>query len=616
MDGRNYDIAVVGESMAGKSTWISALCREDVAEMLGEIHRENKQGQTKVAAHYLLRDTKAESFYVESVKWNYEKLIDCLEKGQKEEVEKLFAPLGLSLEKFFGESCQDKDMEVELREYLESGEAIKCIGKSQNLSEFVKNVVNDKTFGDSGLISCIEISVPAAPEVWKEISDRGLDYVRIRDTRGFLDESTERMQEFLEKVKKEQAKREDDGRDALDEETDPQEECIQEMLDERGISGTDAVIFMSVSNSNALCKEGMRETYGPMIAYLLGKHPVFLMVRTDEMTKLIRQKGRTYQENCNWILKDEIFSDLDDVRELLEDYRKRSDGQNDYKSDIAKKNYRELLLVNLSKKMMQENRNWDKEIYRPCVSAVFGEVMEGIRHYHESLETARRCLEVIANPTAKLKELYDTYFWKNILCYNFREPKDKYYYSGLFGFRTRELAEKLRGSYLGGMVGKRGGLTTYIPGGMIRVGEYAIDMLETVYSLEKYLLNELVEELEPELEKYVSQKVEEDRVSEAVREEKENLRKYFEHLREMNFERLSCTNRMVPRIYLEKVCKDTKKYYEKKCLGLGESFPELRERCAEDVQERDREALAVVNYGVWKLMISHLYLDDTEEDNG
>ena len=46
MSEKIYDIAVIGESMAGKSTWISALCREDVAEMLEEIHRENKQGQT------------------------------------------------------------------------------------------------------------------------------------------------------------------------------------------------------------------------------------------------------------------------------------------------------------------------------------------------------------------------------------------------------------------------------------------------------------------------------------------------------------------------------------------------------------------------------------------
>lgn len=613
MSEKIYDIAVIGESMAGKSTWISALCREDVAEMLEEIHRENKQGQTKVAAHYLLRNTETE-FCIESVKWNYEKLIDFLQAGQNEQMEKLFAPLGLSIEKFLGESYQGEDMEAELEEYLESGKTKEIIRSSQNLPEFIKNVVNDKAFGESEIISCIEFSVAAAPEIWKEISDRGLSYVKIRDTRGLLDESAGRMQELLEKVKKEQEKRKEEHRDALDKETDLQEECIQEMLDERGIFGTHAVIFMSTPNANALSKESMREIYGPMIAHLLGKHPVFLMVRTDELTKLMEQNYASYQENCNQILKDKYFSGLDDLRKLLEDYRKMSDGEKNYKFDIAKKNYHELLLVDISQTMMEESEDWNKEIYRPCVSAAFGEVMEGIGHYHESLETAKQCLAEIANPTVKLKELYDTYYWGRIKCYYEEEVEDKYYHSGMFGFRTRELAEKLIGPYKGGMVGKRGGLTTYIPGGMIRVGEYAIDILETVYWLEEYLLDELEEKLKPELEEYVSQKVEADRVSEATREEKENLRKHFKRLREMNFEKLSCTKRMVPRGYLEKVCKQSKEYYEKKSFASGEGFSELKERFKEDMSVRDREALAVVHYGVWKLMISHLGWKDTEDD--
>lgn len=269
-DIRNYDFSVVGESMAGKSTWISALCQKDAAELLEEIHRANRQGQTKIAAHYLLRNPESGSFCVESVKWNYAKLADCLQGGQKEQTEKLLASLGLSP----GEGIFNEDTEGELKKYMESGDAAERIRKSQNLPEFIKNVVNGREFGDSGIISGIELSVPASPKVWKEIAGRGLDFVRIRDTRGFLDESADSMQELLENAKKRREEKEKNGIDAGYREKDLWKISIRDMMDERGISGTDAVVFMVVSGSNALCKGSMRQIYGPMITSMLERHPV------------------------------------------------------------------------------------------------------------------------------------------------------------------------------------------------------------------------------------------------------------------------------------------------------------------------------------------------------
>lgn len=208
---------------------------------------------------------------------------------------------------------------------------------------------------------------------------------------------------------------------------------------------------------------------------------------------------------------------------------------------------------------------------------------------------------------AKLKELYDEVFLDDIVCTESMETGKKYYHSRLFNCQTLELANRLMEPYRGGMVGVQEGLT----------GErYAIVMLETVYRLEKRLLPKLVEKLEPEIKECVSQQVEETGVPEAIREEKDNMLKYFTHHLETDFEELSGTDRMVPRTYLEDVCERTKAYFPDEGVNFGKCFPELEGRYSDDEWKRDKLALAVVKYAAWELMISHLHWNDTEEDNG
>lgn len=217
----------------------------------------------------------------------------------------------------------------------------------------------------------------------------------------------------------------------------------------------------------------------------------------------------------------------------------------------------------------------------------------------------------IGNPAAKLKELYDREFAQSIRRYEAGEKS--FYYSQIFGNRTRNLAAKLLEPYEGGMAGERGGLTTGAPQGMgMKVGEYAILMLEAVYRLEEKLLPELAEKLEPEIEEYVRQKEKDGRVSEAVKEEKERLLENFKRHMETESEHLHCTGRMVKREYLKDVCGQTRKYFEQKGVLFRECFPELEEALPYDARVEDKGNLAIVKYAAWKLMAAHLHLEDTE----
>ena len=76
-----YDIAVMGESMAGKSTWIASLFREDIAIKLSSISHDNTEGQTKIASRYNLLNPEQERLIIQSIGWDEEKLASVYHKN-------------------------------------------------------------------------------------------------------------------------------------------------------------------------------------------------------------------------------------------------------------------------------------------------------------------------------------------------------------------------------------------------------------------------------------------------------------------------------------------------------------------------------------------------------
>ena len=73
-----YDIVVIGESMSGKSTWISTLFKENFRKELKSICALNKEGQTKIPLYYFIEAPNKDILQVKSIGWNGETLVQVL----------------------------------------------------------------------------------------------------------------------------------------------------------------------------------------------------------------------------------------------------------------------------------------------------------------------------------------------------------------------------------------------------------------------------------------------------------------------------------------------------------------------------------------------------------
>ena len=439
------------------------------------------------------------------------------------------------------------------------------------------------------------------------IQEHELDGVKIRDTRGFLDETEDKMKEFLEESKKIN-NIEEEERNSEFEEIDIKAEYLQKLLDDRGICGIDACIFMSVSNSNALSNRNNKAIYGPLIRNMLEKYPAFLTIRTDRLTE--RLADNSLYKDCIVKNEDGIFSNMgrfftgfDALRQLLKEYGLFDKSKN-YLTNIARNHYKELLLPELLPKDRSMDIDMD-EIYRKSVVGVFGEVLDGIQDYYRSIEKAEVCLKKLNGDYSNiLKKLYDKDFDSNIFFYN-----QKWGYSNSkFFYITRFLAQKVQGQYYGGMVGVYGGLTTWITGEG-RVGKAAIDFLETAYRVRKNLFFKIVEELEQEIRNYAEQIYKSDTdIQFEIESIKKNMILKFERDIESDFERLSCTNRMVPRSYLKGAYEKTREELDVKVDKIGKFIPELENYFNDEIWKKDVFQISVVKTILW-----HLIYDSSEQ---
>lgn len=604
----SYDIAVVGESMAGKSTWIANLFDEDITKQLKSICELNQEGQTKIPVYYWLENLRGKKLGVKSIGWNLELLSKTLKEEEKQKcvqrlIELLNLPTGFDLTT---EDDIQGEIEYILEKYLQSDEYMVCIEELQTV-EFISTICNGSKIGELGIISYVEIYGAANADVWNMIKDFGLESVKIRDTRGFLDETEDKMQEFLESAKQNYRKENESIRNTQFDEVDKNDEYLQKLLDDRGIYGVDACVFMSVAGSNALSKKNNKRIYGPLIKNMLEKNPTFLVVRADKLTEIYAgnsdisyEESISKGENGKYIQLGKFFTGFSDLRALLKEYGLHEKSE-DYRTDIARKHYKELVLANIPLEDFTETEMQEMgEIYRKSALGVFTEVLYGVQEYYKNIEEAERCLEALnRDHTEKLKKLYDKEFDSNI----FLHSGEWGYCNHKFYYVTKYLSNKVQESYYGGMVGVHGGLTTWITGHG-RVGAAAIDFLETAYKLRKDLHSQLVDELEPEIKSYIQQRCGNNiDISQEVKLTKQNLMLKFDKEIEANFERLSCTNRMIPRKYLKTAYENTRKYLEVSHNYIGKYLPELKECFHDKKWEDDRHQMSVVKFLLWNLIL-------------
>lgn len=584
--------------MSGKSTWISNLFQEDITRQLKSVCELNQEGQTKIPLYYLIEDSHKNILEIKSICWNLELLSKTIkEKVYPSAVQKLLNLLNIPTE-------VTQNLEKILDEYFKSNEYHICVQRLQTI-EFISNIVNNSEIAELGIISYVEILASAHDDIWNAIQDYELDGVKIRDTRGFLDETEDKMQEFLEDIKKDNI--EEDERNPQVDGIDPQDEYLQKLLDDRGIFGVDACIFMSVSNSNALAKKNNKAIYGPLIKNMLEKHPTFLTIRTDRLTELYVSEPNISYEDC--IAKEEngtftkmgnLFTGFNALRNLLKEYGLFDKSEN-YYTNIARNHYKELILPDMPSEDIIHSMDIDMDkIYRNSVVGVFREVLTGVKCYYRSIEDAESCLKTLKGDYSNiLKKLYDKEFNSSIFL-----PHNKIfgYTNSKFSYITKFLSQKVQGEYYGGMVGPYGGLTTWI-NGKGRVGKAAIDFLETAYRVRKTLLLKIVEELEPQIKLYAKQIHKNDTDIQAEIESiKKNMILKFERNIECDFERLSCTNRMISRTYLESSYDKTREELEVSNTKIGKYLPELKNCFHDERWNKDVFQMSVVKSMLWHLI--------------
>lgn len=588
--GTRVELAVVGESMSGKSSWIASLFTEEITGKLAGVFQKNREGQTKIRVCYDILSGRGIDLRTENIGWNR----DCLQDIDSRNtccatLEGLKEILDISLE-----GVED------ISRFVEGEDFQKAVQKADPV-ELLEKIVNNAKVLEEGLISYIDFAGSGNEDVRRLLEGYGLESIRIRDTRGFLDETPEQWKELLEKLYQ-PSKVADGVKNPEYDEGDREAQCIQKLLDNGGVHGIDACVFMTISGSVALQKKSVKEIYSPLIQSLLEKYPVFLVGRNEELTKRMAEGNESYRNCCAGILSEPRFTGFDDIRNLLDELRERtrnSQGE-DYRTAIAQKHYRELLVSAISQKMWKE----DEWIFRKSAVGALGEILEGVTKYHKDIDEADRCMKEIRKEHGDAAEnIYDKLFIDNLWVYT-----DGCAYNRMYRFGMEFLAKKVQGKYrsdkndTNGLVGERGGLSTPIPGGGY-VGEAAIDLLEAAYRMRENIYSELVEELTPAIRKYIeSISREPGDVERAVLEMKQKLTEYYRHKMDHNFECLSITKRMIPRKFLEAAYEATRNDLEVSAARIGKYLKKLENRFAENDPARKLWYTSVVMYITWKLI--------------
>ena len=83
MNLKNIDIAIIGESMSGKSTWLAHLFPEKITEKLKAICEFNKEGQTKITTYYTVYGVEEQDLHVLDIGWNFDTIEKISSSGKE-----------------------------------------------------------------------------------------------------------------------------------------------------------------------------------------------------------------------------------------------------------------------------------------------------------------------------------------------------------------------------------------------------------------------------------------------------------------------------------------------------------------------------------------------------
>ena len=570
-DKGRIDIAVIGVTQTGKSTWIASLYEEETAKRLKALTKENLEGQTKIPVHYILRTGEVTGLAVGSVAWDEEKLEQYIKEGKETEAGKkiveFFRLPGLLSD---AEEGEEGGLQKVFRAYTES-DGYRGFLASLEPERLFREIINDKVIGGSGLVSYVELVGTAGPEAGACLKAHGQKEICLRDTRGLLDDGQEELDQWRQELEK--AAREKEAGAGTGGNGTSDGEQAQFLLDRRGVRGIDGCIFLHSGDTNSLRAGTVGELYGPLMGQMVRNCPMFSVVRTDRLVDVYEKKGPElcYREAVNKESLGKNFSGYLNNSKYLRSYGlEERDG--DYKSAIARSHYMDLALPDITG--CQEEAQW---IYQKAAVGLLDVVLEKVCDYLERLEKGKAFLgKKRERLQAVAKEVFEETFREKLAWYEGRLAyRTCYtaYYTEYLG--TRILAAR---DYRGGIAGPMGGLT--VSGGQGRRITPVL-LLEEGYAVLERIAEEAADRLEPDVWKELG---DEKAVQAMKRDVTETLRSRIAE----DYERLYCTRRMIPRRYLELAFEKKQKEWREP----GRYAEELAAKLAPVIESRAPETTA------------------------
>lgn len=415
------DVAVIGLTNSGKSTFIGSLFRN--RKLAKKLFKGNNGGLTKVTVHYEICNCEVAS--VVHVEFNRAKLLKDISFDAVQEMNKRLnttykefgiEPVSVDEKGFFQISLEENLSKLKDRIIADVDLAI----------EFINSSAGDQLF------KYIKIKVPGSNMMLQVMERYGFESVTFRDSRGFLDLN---MNEVEKK---------------------------SPTLSETGLDGIQACIIMNGQDS--VMSNFGREVYGEFVQAIFKSVPTFIIERNSVLKTYIKLTGQeltqeVYEKYLN--NPDVIGFNFNEIHKFLTDL-KIIDDQGNATSQLIDANKRELILPEVLALKNDENAD-DYNIYLAGVEVVINKVLYTLAEFRSILLKIINLFEDTNNITKIKDSFVDTYennFLSRIVSgYNNYE---KYPGSLVRPVIGRYDKERLLNDLVNkSLLGPRGGITTW-----------------------------------------------------------------------------------------------------------------------------------------------------------
>lgn len=473
--GNKVEIAMIGISNAGKSTFIGTLFEDSICKLLRKIALENRgKGQTKVPVHYHL-DLKnsTDGLVLEKIEWNEEIISEAISDldSNNSIASKICKDLGLS--DAYKEKVIDRDVLVESLKKIESD-----VFRKLSIEGLFSNYVNNIEFQESGIIKCIYVVGKPSSVLMDIMSKYKFDNLVIRDTKGLLDENFETLME-KRKILTEKGTSEDEE---------------NKILAERGLIGVNACILMN--GTNATITDGVKNLYAAIFKVVANKMPTFLVERSSvlsqRLSNLVEMRGELDEISYTKALLDNKITryNFNNMERILEEYGINNNPVT-ISEELVKRNFKKMLLADIADSMLRcdeedNDAHLEYEAYVFTVNSVMEELLKSLFKLRQTIQAAS---EVFSSNKKELINSFmmsfQEYFIKSISLYN-RKNKEIYDSSVVKDMYCDTIAGKILkyNNFFSrtGMLGVQGGLTyshdkKIYSIAILKSGRYAIEAI-------------------------------------------------------------------------------------------------------------------------------------------